>query len=452
MRATSIVLCSLTAFVAWDVYQTAQAAPEVSPVSETASDPAAAEVPLSTRAIAQPETIEPTFAAPVTIAVEPEMSEPIADPPVASTSTADQITLDISEPVDTIAPPQPEAGLPSKVVAGEPIAEPPLAVQTANPPIATTAETPGYETLPPTAISQSASDLIAPQSPIAQAPPPADGLPDFNLPESEPPPEPLNPEDTKDELGEVRILRRPTQQPPPRRQPDVQLFLRSAIFSSSNITALSSFQPSDTVFSNSAILLATPQLGPTTRLIASAEGGLVRFANKDDFDYNYLDFNVAIQQRIAPGMYAQLGWVNDQLYRADDGDRLLRSNAVDFTLGRQDQLAKRLRLDTFYNLRASFADPDDQSRVANTLGTRLRYDFSPSFQGALNYRLTLKDFTEADRFDTEHQVSAVATYTINPNLFVAGSISYLFGRSSDPDIDLGNLSFGISLGWSIPLF
>jgi hypothetical protein len=257
----------------------------------------------------------------------------------------------------------------------------------------------------------------------------------------------------KDELGEIRVLPSPAvSQPPPPRQPTVQLFLGSSVFSSSNITALEIFQPSDTVFINSATLLATPKLGPSTRLIAAASGGLVRFAGEEDFNYNRLDFNVGVQQRLAAGMYAQLGWRNEQLYRSEDGDRLLRSNAVDLVVGRQDQLAKQLRLDTFYNLNARFTDPDQQSRVANSLGARLRYDFSPSFQGALDYRLTLKDFTQVDRFDTEHQVSAIATYAINRNLFLSGSVSYLFGRSSDPNIDLGNFSVGISVGWNIPLF
>lgn len=456
MRATSIALCSLTALATGEFHQAAQATPEVSTVPATIPDPAAVEAAQPITAIALPETITPAFASTAAIAVEP-----ITAPSDTRSSGEEPANPGMAEPVDDVAPapPQPEAVPLTRVIASEPAIEPgdvspqnpPILTQTVEAPKADIPEASQSDSIPPTAISQSAIDLLAPQPSLAQAPP-TDGLPDFTLPESEPPPDPLNPEDTKEELGEVRILRRPTQQPPPRRQPDVQLFLRSAVFSSSNITALSFFQPSDTVFTNSAILLATPKLGPTTRLIASAEGGLVRFATEHDFDYNYLDFNVAIQQRIAPGMYAQLGWVNDQLYRADDGDRLLSSNAVDFTLGRQDQLMKRLRLDSFYNLRASFTDPDDQNRLTNTLGTRLRYDFSPNFQGSLDYRLTFKDYTEADRFDTEHQVSAIATYAINPNLFVAGSVSYLFGRSSDPDVDLSNLSFGISLGWSIPLF
>lgn len=290
---------------------------------------------------------------------------------------------------------------------------------------------------------QANPDLMPPDTPSA---------PDITRPETENP-EPLNPDDVKNELGEIRILPSPkVPQPAPPRQPTVQLFLGSSVFSSSNVTLLESLELGDTVFINSATLLATPKLGPTTRLIAAASGGLVRFANEGDFNYNRLDFRVGIQQRLAPGMYAQLGWENDQLYRSNNGDRLLRSNAVDLLVGRQDQIGKQLRLDTYYNLNARFADPDQQNRVAHRLGARLRYDISANVQAALDYRLTFKDFTQVDRFDTEHQVSAIATYTINRNLFLSGSVSYLFGRSSDPDINLGNFSAGISLGWNIPLF
>ena len=296
-------------------------------------------------------------------------------------------------------------------------------------------------------IAQAAPDLVVPTRQLPANSDPSAFPSDLTLPESDAPP--LNPEDTKAEIGEIRILERPATAE--RRQPDVQLLLRSSVFSSSNITSLSAFSPSDTVFINSGLLLATPKLGETTRLIASAGGGLVRFANQDDSNYNLLNFNVAVQQRIATGTYGQLGWVQENLYR-EGGDRLLQDNAVQLIVGRQDQLGQQLRLDSFYELRASFTNPDDQNRVANTLGTRLRYDITPKLQGALDYRLTFKNFTQVDRADTEHQISALAIYNVNPDVFIAGTVSYLFGRSSSTAIDLDNLSIGVSLGWNVPLF
>ncbi|WP_242041858.1 outer membrane beta-barrel protein [Alkalinema sp. FACHB-956] len=267
--------------------------------------------------------------------------------------------------------------------------------------------------------------------------------------------QPLDESDVRSELGDIQPLQ-PTQPakptPSPRKQPTVQLLLRSSAFTSSNITSLRDFAPSDTVFVNGAMLLATPKLGDSTRLIALAGGNLVRFANRGDSNYNSVNFNVAIQQRLAPGTYGQLGWVQEKLYRSDGGDRLLRDNSLQFILGNQSQIGKKLRLDTSYELRASFADPDDQSRLNHTLGARLRYDITPQLQGALDYRLSFKDYTQVDRFDTEHQVSAMAIYNLSRDVFVAGNVSYLFGRSSNSDNNPNNLSIGVSLGVNIPLF
>jgi hypothetical protein len=265
----------------------------------------------------------------------------------------------------------------------------------------------------------------------------------------------IAPEDVKAELGEIRILppsKRPTSGQSAPQQPDVQLLLRSSVFTSDNVTALEAFRRGDTVFYNSAYLLATPKLGETTRLVATVGGGLVRYADRDESNYNLVSWSLGVQQRLSSGMYAQLGGGQDYLYRAESGSRLLRDTGLNFILGRQDQLGKRLRLDSAYNLRASFTNLETQSQVSHTLGTRLRYDITPSFQGAIDYRLTFKDFTEVARFDTEHQVGASLTYAINPKLFVAGTVSYLFGRSSNVTADLDNFSVGISVGLNVPLF
>ncbi|BAZ08297.1 hypothetical protein NIES4071_01020 [Calothrix sp. NIES-4071] len=262
----------------------------------------------------------------------------------------------------------------------------------------------------------------------------------------------LDPKEVEDEVGEIRIIKpRSINQPPQRRQPDVQLLLRSGAFTSSNITAVDFLQRSDTVFTNSATLLATPKLGENTRLVTSVTGGLTNFATKDEFNYKYLSFNAGVQQRLAPGMYGQIGWVQDRLYN-NDGSRILLDDSVRLTIGRQDQLASQLRLDSFYDLRASFAEPKDQNRIANSLGARLRYDITPQLQGAIDYRLTFKNYTQQDRFDTQHQIGLDLIYNINQDLFIGSSASYLFGSSSASSIDLNNLSVGINLGLNVPLF
>jgi Putative beta-barrel porin 2 len=265
--------------------------------------------------------------------------------------------------------------------------------------------------------------------------------------------EPENSEQADSDLGEIKIIPTPkVKQPPQPPQPDVQLLLRSSGFSSSNITGVDFLQRSDTVFINSATLLATPKLGSETRLIAAASGGLARFATKDEYNYNYLNFNVGIQQRLTPKVYGQLGWVQDRLYSVSSDKRLLLDDSVRLVIGRQDSLSSNLRLDSYYELRASFSTPKTESRIANSLGARLRYDLTPKLQGALDYRLTFKDYTEQERFDTQHQIGLDLVYNINQDLFIGSSASYLFGSSSQSFSDMNNFSVGINLGLNLPLF
>lgn len=263
--------------------------------------------------------------------------------------------------------------------------------------------------------------------------------------------QPLSSEDVEAELGDIQIIQ-PTLQPAPRRQPVVQLLLRSAAFTSSNVTASEANPDDDLLLINSATLLATPALGPETRLIAAVGGGLTSFADNSDLDYTFLSLNVGLQQRLGPGTYGQVAWLQERLFDADAGDRLLLDNSLQLIVGHQDQLAERLRLDYFYELRARFTEPEDRSRIGNAVGARLRYDVTPTLQAALDYRLTLTDYTQQDRFDTQHQIRAIATHNLSRTVFLSGSVSYTFGSSSNGAVDLSNFSAGLSVGFNVPLF
>lgn len=265
----------------------------------------------------------------------------------------------------------------------------------------------------------------------------------------------FNSEEAAAEVGEIQIFSPEAQTPATaiRRQPNGQLLLRSSAFTSSNTTASSGDQTDDIVFVNQATFLVTPKLGPETRLIATAGGGLTRFADEgDNNNYNTLGFSLGVQHRLTERMYGQLGWVNTQLYSAVSGDRTLSDNSARLLIGRQDQLDTKLRLDTAYELRARFTDPSDRSRIGNSLSANLRYDVSPDWQASLGYRLALNDYTQNGRFDTAHRLQAATTYTPTQDTFVTGFASYSFGDSSANDIDLENLSFGLGIGVNLPLF
>ncbi len=262
---------------------------------------------------------------------------------------------------------------------------------------------------------------------------------------------PLDPIELETEFGIVKPIAppKPPEQP---KQPTAQLLLRSSALTTSNLTTVKSFAPSTTVLENNAMLLVTPRLGDSTTLITTLSAGQLSFTSNSETNYHQWGISAALQQRLAPNMYVQAGWSQDHLVRNSSGDRLLRDNALQALIGRQDTLTDNLRLDTAYEFRASFSNPDDQSRVSHTIGGRLRYDWSPRFETAIDYRFSLQDYRKIARNDTMHQVGAIATYHISPEVFLSGTVSYLFGRSSDVSKTPNNFSLGVTIGANLPLF
>ncbi len=242
------------------------------------------------------------------------------------------------------------------------------------------------------------------------------------------------------ELGNIQKIR------PATRQPDLQLLLRSSVLMSSDIeTSATSFGSLGLI--NSAFLLTTTKLAPETRLVSLAGGTLVRGTTAK---YEFLNFSLGVRQRLAPNTYAQLGWLQEQIYQ--DGRQRLFDNSIQFTVARQDRLAAKLRLNSFYELRLRFDDPEESSRVTNALGVRLGYSVTPSLEGALDYRLVFDEFTTRPRSDVRQQVSALTIYRLTPRVFISGSVSYLVGSvfsvvsSSET---LNNLVFGVYFGLNL---
>ncbi|MBE7379825.1 MAG: hypothetical protein F6J95_000250 [Leptolyngbya sp. SIO1E4] len=258
--------------------------------------------------------------------------------------------------------------------------------------------------------------------------------------------------DIRDEdLGEIRILR-PQATPPPPQPPIAQLLLQASAFASTNITGLEAPSEGGYPLGSGATLLLTPPLGPGTRLIASAGGGLTRFPGNGSANYNALDFSAGIQHQLNRETYGRIGWNHRQLHRAGDDDQLSSTHAVNLTLGRQDWLSDRLRLDSFYRLQAHFVNPDDFSRLTHTLGTNLRYTLSPQVESLVGYQLALEDYTQTVRFDTKHRLRAGITYRPSRDLYVSGLVSYLLGASSESDVALDGLTVGLTVGFNLPLF
>lgn len=251
------------------------------------------------------------------------------------------------------------------------------------------------------------------------------------------------------ELGKLRLRELPA--PPPPSKPAVYLLGGVGYFRSNNI--LSGIDPiDDGVFRAGLTLLATPSLGPQTNLLAAVGGNINRYGELSVYDYDELNFNLGIRQKIGSRTYGEVGWSNRKLFSQNSGDRFLNDHSLYLELGRRDVLAKQLTLDTFYQLRVSFANPSERSGVTNYVGASLGYTPIPPLEVALDYQFAFADFTQQERQDQYHQLLARMSYTLTPNsraYLYAGSS---FGDSSKPDIDFDGFVFGAGVNFNLTLF
>jgi hypothetical protein len=251
------------------------------------------------------------------------------------------------------------------------------------------------------------------------------------------------------ELGKLRLRELPP--PPSPSKSSVYLLGGAGYFRSDNI--FSGVDPiDDGLFRSGLTILAAPSLGEQTTLFASVGGNIIRYGKESEYDYNELDFNVAVRQRIGQRSYGELGWRNRQLFSQSGGDRFLDDHSFYLELGRRDSLAQKLSLDTFYQVRLSLANPSDRSQVINYLGASLGYDATSALRLALDYQFVLADFTQQDRLDQYHQLLARFTYDLSPNVrtYLYGGRS--FGQSSDSEIDFDGFVFGAGVNFNLTLF
>ena len=258
------------------------------------------------------------------------------------------------------------------------------------------------------------------------------------------------------ELGCLPL--QPLQPPPPPRQPVVYLIGHVDYFRSSNV--FSALDPVDDGLVRPGLTLFTaPALGQNTYFVASIDSNLVRYNTQSQIDYNELRFRAGIFQRLSPTMFGEIGWSNQQLFIAGSkirglpvGTRFLNDHGLRVELSRRDQLSKRLSLNTFYQLRLSFADPDSRSRLLNSFTASFSYDYLPNLQIGLDYQFALANFTVVKRDDQYHQIAARLTYTAFRNTQMNMFVGYSFGNSSDPTIAFNGLILGVSLTVSLGLF
>ncbi len=259
--------------------------------------------------------------------------------------------------------------------------------------------------------------------------------------------EPL-PTDSDLELGNLRIREQELQPQEqevqsPRFQTTARLLAQLGYFQTNNI--FSGIDPiDDSLFSSGLTLWAAPVLGPKTTLVTAIDGTLIRYLDQSEFNYNQLRFRAGIRQQLTPRMYSEIGWNNQQLFRAGVGDRFLNENSIRLAFQRRDRLNNKLRLDTLYEFRFSDANPETRSRIINSLSVSLSYLIKRNLQVGLDYQFSLSNFTQREREDQYHRLLGRLNYALSPDSQVSVQGGLTFGGSSQPNIDFDNFFFSVT--------
>ena len=278
------------------------------------------------------------------------------------------------------------------------------------------------------------------------------------------------------DLGILRLEERTApQQPPieipaPPRQPSVYLIPRIDYFQTSNI--FSDINPvDDGVIRSGITLFYAPPLNPRTFLLTSIDANLLRYGNfgrfrrfdgrTDSLNYDELRLRAGIYHRFNPRMAIEVGWSNQKLFRSNTGlrqifggERFINDNSIRLELSRQDPIAPRLSLNTFYQFRLSLVDsiPDNRSRLLNSVIASLNYSISPQVQTGLDYQFTWSHFTQQERDDLYHQLVARVSYSFMKRGQINAFTGFSFGNSTDDRIDFNSFIFGIGVSFNLPLF
>ncbi len=358
--------------------------------------------------------------------------------PEDSLPPASESTEDVSEvllEVDSSPPSEPP-------VAEPPVAEPPveeLPAETAGEDLPTVPED---ETLIPTP-----SEEVAPPDSL----PPAvldEGGEGEEDPDADAVEEPGDPE-----LGILRLRKRDLSLTQPPIKVPVYLRLSSSYLSNSNSRA-SEDPVEDQLFRSTVSLTASPILGRRTAAYATVQGNLFRYGDLSRLDYNELRFRAGVRHVLRSRVIGELGWTHRQLFFRESGDRFLSDNSVFGAISRRDPgvLGPKTSLNSFYRVRASFADPKTSNRVVNTLGTTLSYDVTPRLKASLTGLGVITSFTRQSRHDVYGQALASLSYTLAKNTRLSLFAALNRGGSVDDRVDFDNALLGVSFSSSLKLF
>jgi hypothetical protein len=259
--------------------------------------------------------------------------------------------------------------------------------------------------------------------------------------------------------------RLPEEIPPPVKKKPTQFqpigYLRGNVgyFQTNNIFSTNDGRIDDgLIFAGLTLASAYFPVTPNTYINGSINGNVIRYVDQSQFNYNQVRFNLGVYQQLSPEMYAALNLSNQQFFYSNNssffaaGDRFLNENSVLLSLGRQDALTDKLKLESLYEVSVNFSDPEKRSRVVNSLWISLNYYLQKPLQVGLNYQVSLSDFTELEREDQFHRLFGHLNYRVSDtsNIYLQGGMS--FGGSTTPNINFSSWFFSVSYGFELGRF
>ncbi len=255
-----------------------------------------------------------------------------------------------------------------------------------------------------------------------------------------------------EELGVLRILRTAQAAPPKPRPPIAFLSGRLGFVDVDNVFRTSGAFVEEQIYQAGTSLYLLPMLSESTSLYAIAETNIARYNNVSQVNYNEVQLQIGLRQRLRPRTFAQIGWRNQRLYSPGYRDKLFGVNHIDAVVSHRSILGPKVWLDSFYQMRLGFADSRRASRFRQTMTLSLNYGITRELRTSLLYQLDLDDYTQTPRYDTYQQILGIVSYNITPESRLSLFGGTRFGNSSEASINLDDTFYGAGINVSVPLF
>ncbi len=280
-----------------------------------------------------------------------------------------------------------------------------------------------------------------------------------------------------EDLGILRLLQTAQAPPPPPKEPTAFLSGRLGFFDTDNALR-STDRLENQIYQAGLSAYFFPKLSENTSLYAIAETSLGRYEESEFTlprplpnnpelrtkpiypNYNQIELQLGLRQRLAARTYAQIGWHNQRIYSPGYRDKLLGINYIEAQVNHRSILNSRTWLDSFYQAQLGFAQSerdardgrDAASRLRQTLTLSLNYAATQELRTSLLYQLDFEDYTQTVRNDFYQQVLGVISYNLTPESRLSLFAGTRFGRSSEPNINLDDTFYGAGLNVVVPFF